>query len=79
MRIFLLVISALIAAGLLAPQACNAREIVRLAGYSPGTIIVKTNERRLYFIIGNGNAIRYPVGVGRAGKTWSGTAYIAGK
>jgi lipoprotein-anchoring transpeptidase ErfK/SrfK len=40
---------------------------------------VKTNERRLYYIVGNGKAIRYPVGVGRAGMAWSGTAYIDGK
>ena len=40
--------------------------------YAPGTIVVKTNERRLYLIINSGHAIRYPVGVGRAGKQWAG-------
>jgi lipoprotein-anchoring transpeptidase ErfK/SrfK len=48
-------------------------------GYSPGTIVVKTNERRLYLVMGDGRAIRYPVGVGRAGKQWSGSARIDGK
>jgi lipoprotein-anchoring transpeptidase ErfK/SrfK len=48
-------------------------------GYSAGTIIVKTNERRLYFVMGDGRAIRYPVGVGKAGKQWSGTSRIDGK
>jgi len=48
--------------------------------YTPGTIVVRTSERRLYYVTGwGGQAIRYPVGVGRAGKQWSGTAYIAGK
>ena len=33
----------------------------------------------LPLVLGDGRALRYPVGVGRAGKTWSGTSYIAGK
>ncbi|MDO8875171.1 MAG: L,D-transpeptidase [Pseudolabrys sp.] len=67
----------LICLGLTTPA--SGREVVRLDGFSPGTIVVKTNERRLYFVVGDGRAIRYPVGVGRAGKTWFGTAHIAGK
>jgi lipoprotein-anchoring transpeptidase ErfK/SrfK len=57
-----------------------AREIVAASGnYSAGTIVVRTNERRLYYYLGNGHAVRYPVGVGRAGKQWAGTSYIDGK
>ena len=48
-------------------------------GYAAGTIIVKTGERRLYLVNGDGSAMRYPVGVGRAGKQWAGTAQIDGK
>src|SRR3954463_15770442 len=48
-------------------------------GYSAGTVVVKTNERRLYFVMGDGRAIRYPVGVGKAGKQWAGTSRIDGK
>src|SRR6201988_5104577 len=47
--------------------------------YSPGTIVVKTNERRLYLILDSGRAMRYPVGVGRSGKQWAGTTRIDGK
>ena len=47
--------------------------------YAPGTIIVKTNERHLYLVVGGGEAIRYPVGVGRAGQQWSGTSVIDAK
>jgi lipoprotein-anchoring transpeptidase ErfK/SrfK len=47
--------------------------------FMPGTIVVRTNERRLYYVTGIGTAIRYPVGVGRAGKQWSGTSFISGK
>src|SRR5215468_5083955 len=62
------------------PQLVQAREIVGFSGnYSSGTIVVKTNERALYYVLGNGKAVRYPVGVGRRGKQWSGTAYINGK
>ena len=57
----------------------NAREMVRFDRYPTGTIVVKTNERRLYYVVGEGKAIRYPVGVGRAGKVWNGTSYISGK
>ena len=46
--------------------------------FSPGTIVVNTNQRRLYLTLGGGQAIAYPVGVGRAGKQWSGESYIDG-
>ena len=48
-------------------------------GYSAGSIVVKTSERRLYYILGNGQALRYPVGVGRPGKQWAGSTRIDGK
>jgi lipoprotein-anchoring transpeptidase ErfK/SrfK len=65
----------------LAPRAALARgDMVAFgAGYRPGTIVVMTRERRLYFTLGNGSAISYPVGVGRAGQQWSGTSTIDGK
>ena len=47
--------------------------------YAPGTIVVKTNERRLYLVIDESRAMRYPVGVGRAGKQWAGATRIDGK
>src|SRR5450759_1557132 len=78
MRVILLGILAFITAGILAPTPSSAREIVRFNGYSAGTICIKTNERRLYYVISDGQAIRYPVGVGRRGMAWSGTAPING-
>ena len=66
------------ALALIAISECSAREVVHFDGYSPGTVVVKTNERRLYYVVREGRAIRYPVGVGRAGKTWSGTAALDG-
>jgi lipoprotein-anchoring transpeptidase ErfK/SrfK len=49
------------------------------AGYRPGSIVVVTHERQLYFVMGNGRALRYPVGVGRAGMAWHGQAYVEKK
>ncbi|MFO1123404.1 MAG: L,D-transpeptidase [Hyphomicrobiales bacterium] len=44
-----------------------------------GSIIVRTGERRLYFILPDGKAIAYHVGVGREGFTWSGTNVVSRK
>lgn len=79
MRKIFLGLVALAGATLIAPTPSGAREIVRFRGYEAGTIVVKTGQRRLYYVLGDGKAIRYPVGVGRAGMQWSGTAYIDGK
>ena len=46
---------------------------------SPGTIVVRTNERRLYLVLGQGRAMAYPVGVGRAGRQWAGKSFIDSK
>ena len=60
--------------------SADAREVVAFRDTAAtGSIIVRTGERRLYFVVGDGHAIRYPVGVGRAGKQWAGQTYISGK
>src|SRR5262249_46334604 len=46
---------------------------------APGTIIIDTPHTYLYLILGNGQAMRYGIGVGREGFTWSGTQTIAKK
>jgi lipoprotein-anchoring transpeptidase ErfK/SrfK len=62
------------------PQSAQAREIVGFSGaYSAGTVVVRTGERSLYYVLGGGKAVRYPVGVGKAGKQWTGTTMIDGK
>src|ERR1700735_5507220 len=81
MSLRMAVAAATIGAGLLATHAAQARpEMVGVRGeYSPGTIVVKTNERHLYLILDDGHAMRYPVGVGKSGKQWAGTTRIDGK
>src|SRR3569832_1740483 len=70
-----------IGAGTLAANPAQARpDMVGFRGdYSPGTIVVKTNERRLYLVLEQGVAVRYPVGVGKAGGRGAGTTRIDGK
>ena len=63
----------------LAPDAAQAAKGSAFANESPGTIIVSTIQRRLYLVVSPGRTISYPVGVGRAGKQWSGTSFISSK
>jgi lipoprotein-anchoring transpeptidase ErfK/SrfK len=52
--------------------ALNTRE-------APGTLIIDTGNTALYYVVGQNRAIRYGVGVGREGFTWSGTQTITRK
>ena len=80
LRKFAVAVTAIMAIGLMG-TAAQARPdvVVSPIGYAPGTIVVKTKERRLYYILGDGHAVRYPVGVGKPGKEWAGTTRIDGK
>src|SRR5258708_34493036 len=46
---------------------------------APGTIIIDTPNTYLYYVLGGGQAIRYGIGVGRDGFTWSGVQSITKK
>jgi lipoprotein-anchoring transpeptidase ErfK/SrfK len=46
---------------------------------TPGTIVVNTAERKLYLVQDSGNALRYSIGVGRAGFQWKGTHKVSAK
>jgi lipoprotein-anchoring transpeptidase ErfK/SrfK len=46
---------------------------------SPGTIVVDTPNKFLFLVQGNGKALRYGIGVGRPGFTWSGVKQISAK
>ena len=45
----------------------------------PGTIVIDTPNKFLFLVQGNGRALRYGIGVGRPGFTWSGTKTISAK
>jgi lipoprotein-anchoring transpeptidase ErfK/SrfK len=56
------------------------RKIVNYASNeAPGTVIIDTPHTVLYFVLGNGQAIRYGIGVGREGFTWAGVKQVARK
>ena len=58
----------------------TTREVVAYdGGQAAGTIVINTAERRLYYVLGNGRAIRYAIGVGRDGFQWSGQHRITNK
>src|ERR1700716_841970 len=76
--IAIVLVFALVAAAV-AHSATRDREVVAFSGFAPGTIVVKTGERSLYYVIDQQRALRFPVGVGKAGKTWTGTAQVEGK
>ena len=58
----------------------RGRRVVAWSGpEKPGTIVIITRERALYHILPGGRAVRYGVGVGRAGFQWSGVAYVGRK
>ena len=74
-------LAAVVAAFAFAPRPALAHGDIVAAkdNYAAGTIVVRTSERRLYLMLGSGQAIRYPIGVGRRGMQWSGTVQIDGK
>ncbi len=47
--------------------------------FAPGTIVISTVERRLYFVLPGGQAVKYGVGVGRPGFEWAGTKTVGMK
>jgi lipoprotein-anchoring transpeptidase ErfK/SrfK len=58
----------------------TARRVVFWPGNNrPGTIVISTSQRRLYFVLGNGRAIQYGIGVGRPGFTWTGIKTVSMK
>ncbi len=46
---------------------------------APGTVIVDTPNTYLYYVLGNGKALRYGIGVGREGFTWAGVKTVERK
>jgi len=56
------------------------RQVVRdTTREAPGTVVVDTRQHFLFLALGNGNAIRYGVGLGRAGFEWSGRAEVGAR
>ncbi|NVK35423.1 MAG: L,D-transpeptidase [Rhodobacteraceae bacterium] len=75
------IFSVFVAFLILGPATVLSAELVTFhkSGVRSGTILIDNSERRLYFVLGQGRAIRYKVAVGRNGKSWTGRAHITGK
>jgi lipoprotein-anchoring transpeptidase ErfK/SrfK len=54
-------------------------EVAYPTNRAPGTIVVNTSQRRLYYVLGGGKAIRYAIAVGMEGYGWSGVNTITAK
>lgn len=68
-----------LALGLGLMEARSAELVPFTEAFSTGTIVVRTSERRLYLVLPNGRALRYPVGVGKLGRQWAGSSTIEAK
>ncbi len=62
------------------PNLAYAKKIVRMQqSFKPGTIIVVNSERKLYYVLGRGKAIRYPIAIGVPKEQWVGTTFVQNK
>ena len=62
------------------PDARYRRQTVDYAtNEKPGTIVIDTNRKCLYLVLGDGKAIRYGIGVGRDGFSWKGVEHVSRK
>lgn len=74
-------IGAFVSALLILPSLAEARpRTVKFdLGYPAGTIIIINRERALYYVLGDGKAIRYPVAVGNRRELWTGRTFVSMK
>ena len=61
------------------PEHLRKRIVDYTGREAPGTVIVDTPNTHLYYVLPSGKAVRYGIGVGRAGFTWAGTQTVARK
>ena len=61
------------------PERLRRQVVAFNTAEAPGTIIIDTGNTALYYVLGQGKAMRYGVGVGREGFTWSGVQTISRK
>jgi lipoprotein-anchoring transpeptidase ErfK/SrfK len=61
------------------PAEFRRQTVTYATSEKPGTVIVDTSSKHLYFVMGGGKAMRYGIGVGREGFEWKGTSRVAMK
>jgi lipoprotein-anchoring transpeptidase ErfK/SrfK len=65
--------------GIVVPERLRRAVVSLDTSEAPGTVIIDTGDTVLYYVLGQGRAIRYGVGVGREGFTWAGVQTISRK
>ena len=61
------------------PEHLRRQIVAYRSNEAPGTVVIDTANTHLYYVLGNGRAVRYGIGVGREGFTWSGVKSVARK
>jgi lipoprotein-anchoring transpeptidase ErfK/SrfK len=61
------------------PEQYRRKVVTYLTKEAPGTVVVDTGSKHLYYVMGGGKAVRYGIGVGREGFEWKGTSRVAMK
>ena len=59
------------------PEQYRRKVVTYFSKEAPGTIVIDTGAKHLYYVMGGGKAMRYGIGVGREGFEWKGTSRIA--
>ncbi len=75
-RLFPLLLA--LAVAVLPATAVSAQRLAN-SGYPIGSIVIKTDERNLYYLVGESEVIVYPIAVGRAGRQWTGVTSVSRK
>ncbi len=73
------VLALIVTPGAVSSASAAAEEVSATFAVPAGTVVIDTSERRLYLVERGGRALRYTVGVGRAGREWRGQSSIAAK
>ena len=74
------VLMALVGLAIATPRANAGPEVVSFsAGYPLGAIVVVNGERRLYYVVSKGHALRYAVAVGTPENQWTGQSFVGNK
>lgn len=75
----IVLIAILLATGCPLPAAAEIETVDFAADYPTGSIVIVNKERRLYFVAGDGKALRYPVAIGVEDEIWVGREIISNK
>ncbi len=62
------------------PEGGQPGDVVKFnRPYPPGAIVIANDERRLYYVLGNDKAIRYPIAIGTPDEIWTGRSFVQSK